>query len=297
MYTICPDWKDCRFAVKTPEAKDGFHFHNHQLESIIPFWLRPKTTLGQPVDPVSKSFTQGANMPTVKSILSDLEHKGTEQTKKTFARHGITGDVYGVSIADLKVIARQIKGQQQLALELYETGNHDAMYLAGIVADGSQMTKKQLEDWAKSAPNSTIATYTVPGVAVESEHARSLAKKWIKSKTESLASCGWCTYAGLLAVSDDEDLDLDEIAGLLDQIEETISTAPNKVRYTMNGFVIAVGSYVKPLLENAKATAKAIGTVDVDMGETACKVPLATDYIAKIENMGRVGKKRKTIKC
>src|SRR5688572_25757237 len=128
-------------------------------------------------------------MATVKSILSDLERKGTEQTRKTFARHGITGDVYGVSIADLKAIAKGIKGQQQLAYELYETGNHDAMYLAGLVADGSQMTKKQLEDWAKAAPNATIAGYTVPGIAVESEHARELATKWIKSKNESLATC------------------------------------------------------------------------------------------------------------
>ena len=65
----------------------------------------------------------------------------------------------------------------------------------------------------------------------------------------------------------------------------------------MNGFVISVGAYVKPLLKQAKRVAKTIGTVSVDMGDTACKVPLATEYIEKIEKMGRIGKKRKTIKC
>ena len=65
----------------------------------------------------------------------------------------------------------------------------------------------------------------------------------------------------------------------------------------MNGFVIAVGAYVKPLLKQAEATAKKIGKVDVEMGGTACKVPLATEYIEKIESKDRVGKKRKTIKC
>ena len=59
----------------------------------------------------------------------------------------------------------------------------------------------------------------------------------------------------------------------------------------------SVGSYIKPLLKQAKATAKKIGVVSVEMGETACKVPLARDYIKKIESMGRVGKKRKTLKC
>ncbi len=63
------------------------------------------------------------------------------------------------------------------------------------------------------------------------------------------------------------------------------------------GFVIAVGTYVKPLLKKAKAVAKTIGTVSADMGDTACKVPLASAYIEKVETAGRIGKKRKTIKC
>ena len=66
---------------------------------------------------------------------------------------------------------------------------------------------------------------------------------------------------------------------------------------TMNGFVIAVGSYVLPLMKQAKATAKKLGKVDVEMHGTSCKVPLATEYIEKIEKSGRAGKKRKTIKC
>jgi hypothetical protein len=88
-----------------------------------------------------------------------------------------------------------------------------------------------------------------------------------------------------------------EIKGLLKEIETRIDKAPGRVRYTMNGFVIAVGTYVKPLLRQAKATAKKIGKVDVDMGETSCKVPLAFEYIEKVETANRLGKKRKTIKC
>lgn len=236
-------------------------------------------------------------MHTLGDVMAELEKKGSEATRKTYARHGIDGNVFGVKVADLKVIAKKIKGEQDLACELYDTGNYDAMYLAGIVADGSQMTKKQLESWAKNANFGTIAEYTVPWVATESKHARDLALKWINSKNERIASSGWCTYAGIVAMVPDEELDRKEIEGLLKQVEKEIHEAPNRVRYTMNGFVIAVGSYVEPLLKKAKAAAKKIGTVDVFMGDTACKVPFAPDYIEKIEKMGRVGKKRKTIKC
>lgn len=54
---------------------------------------------------------------------------------------------------------------------------------------------------------------------------------------------------------------------------------------------------MKPLLKQAKATAQQLGDVSVDMGDTACKVPLAAAYIAKVEAAGRTGQKRKTIRC
>ena len=236
-------------------------------------------------------------MKTTAAVLKALKAKGNEQTRKTFLRHGMPEDMYGVKVGDLKVIAKQIKGNQQLACELYDTGNYDAMYLAGLVADGGQMTKKQLEAWAKAATCYMLSEYTVAWVASESPHARALALKWIKSKQPNIACSGWNTYASIVATRGDDELDLDEIQGLLQHVADNIDTAHDRVRYTMNGFVIAVGSYAKPLLREAKRVAKAIGKVEVDMGDTSCKVPLATDYIKKVESMGRVGKKRKTVKC
>ena len=121
--------------------------------------------------------------------------------------------------------------------------------------------------------------------------------KWIASKHENVASAGWSTYSGLVATEPDAALDLTEIEKLLASIPAAIGQAKNRARYTMNGFVIAVGAYVQPLLRQAKKTAQQIGAVEVQMGETACKVPLATEYIAKIEAAARIGKKKKTIRC
>ncbi len=237
-------------------------------------------------------------MHTLEDVMTELEKKGSAQTRKTYTRHGAPpSKMFGCKVADMKVIAKKIKGQQELACQLYDTGNVDAMYLAGIVADGAQMKKSTLDRWAKQAEWYMISQHTVPGVAAESSHARDLALKWIKTKKEHLAACGWCTYGAILSVREDQELDLQEIKTLLDEIATSIHEQPNRVRYAMNQFVIAVGTYVAPLLAKAKQTAKKIGEVYVDMGDTACKVPLATEYIAKVETMGRVGKKRKTAKC
>lgn len=238
------------------------------------------------------------DMPTVKQIMNELKKKGSAQTRKTYARHGAPEEnMFGVKVGDLKPIAKKIKGEQTLALELYDTGNSDAMYLAGIVADGTQMSKRQLDSWAKNASWYMISEYSVPGVAAESPHALAMATKWMKAKKESVAACGWCTYAGYLSITPDEDLDNAEVKQLLRQVADSIHSQPNRVKQCMNQFVISVGTYVKPLHEQALAAAKKIGKVSVDMGDTACKTPLAADYIAKVESMGRVGKKRKTAKC
>lgn len=236
-------------------------------------------------------------MNTVNQVMAELKKKGTAQTRKVLARHGMPAEMFGVKIGDLKPIAKQIKGKQDLACELYETGNYDAMYLAGMVANGALMTKKQLQSWAKSANCGMIAEYAVPGVVCESPHAHVLAVQWINARKPMTASCGWCTYSGIVATQPDDELDLSEIRELLARIANDIDSAADRVRYTMNGFVIAVGSYVKPLLKVARQTAKTIGQVEVDMGETACQVPHAFEYIRKVETAGRVGKKRKTLKC
>ena len=237
-------------------------------------------------------------MTTVAKVMAQLKKKGDPRRLDVFAKHGAPiEDMFGVSVADMKVLAREIKGEQELAYALYETGNGDAMYLAGMVADGAQMTKKRLDDWAKGASWLMIAEYTIPRVATESKHARQLALKWRKSRTEAVAACGWSTYAGYVTVTPDDDLDVQEIEGLLQEVEEGIHSAQNRVRYTMNGFLIAVGSYVMPLMRRAKAVAKKVGKVDVELGGTSCKVPVAGEAIDKVHRSGRAGKKRKSIKC
>lgn len=230
-------------------------------------------------------------------VMAELKALGNEQQLKTYRTHGAAGEVYGVKIGDLKVLAKKLKGDQALALELYETGNLDAMYLAGLVADGAKMTRKQLDAWVRAARWEWLSEYTVAWVAAESPFGRDVALSWIDSAKEPIAACGWNTYAGWVAHKPDAELDTEEIVRLLERAASQVHSAPNRVRYCMNGFVIAVGSSVKPLLAKAKAVAKRIGKVEVDMGDTACKVPPALETIAKIESMGRVGTKRKSVKC
>jgi 3-methyladenine DNA glycosylase AlkD len=235
--------------------------------------------------------------PTAQQILAELKPLGRESYKKVLVNHGIREPVYGVSIAELKKIQKRVKTDYQLALDLYDTGVYDAMYLAGLIADARRMTRKDLKRWLDRATSPTLCDYTVPWVAAESAHGDALAREWIESKQEAVAAAGWNTLGGLVAMRADEELDLKELKRLLQRVAKTIHDEPDRVRYAMNGFVIAVGSYVAPLSDDAIAVAKKLGEVTVDMGNTACQVPDAAAHIEKVKSRGALGKKRKTVRC
>ena len=231
-----------------------------------------------------------------KSIIKELRTLGTDGYKKILLRHGANEPCLGVKIEELKKIQKRAGMVYDLALELYDSGIYDAMYLAGLMADDAKMTKADLNRWANQA-SEPLAGSTVPWVAAGNREGWEIALEWIESDKPLIAVAGWGTLSAIVSMTDDARLDTAELKRLLKRIEKEIHTAPDVVRYQMNGFVIAVGSYVPALTMLAKEMGERMGKLTVDMGETACQVPYAPDYIAKVEKRGSIGKKRKSVKC
>ena len=76
----------------------------------------------------------------IEMVMQELEALGKERTKKMYISNGAQEPLFGVATGAMKPIAKKIKINQQLAEELYATGNYDAMYFAGIIADPKAMT-------------------------------------------------------------------------------------------------------------------------------------------------------------
>jgi 3-methyladenine DNA glycosylase AlkD len=234
---------------------------------------------------------------TLDQVMSELAAKGSESTKRIFARHGAKEPFFGVKVADLKLIQKKLKGDQALALRLFATGNGDAQYLAGLVADGRQMTPAQLQAWAEGASWCMISANTVPWVASEHPEGLALALKWIKSPAEGVAVAGWKTLSALAATLPEGKLPDATFGALLDRIPRDLPKATDEVRLAMNGFVICCGTYVAALADKAIATARKMGKVEADMGETGCQIPDAEAYILKSRRGAAVAPKRKTVRC
>ena len=230
-------------------------------------------------------------------IVTQLRSLGREPYKKVLLNHGVAEPVLGVKVEDLKKIQKRVKKDYALSLELYDTGIYDAQYLAGLIADETKVTPKDLRRWLAKANSAVACGNIVATVAADSPHGWALAREWIDSPDERTAQTGWTALAAVVSVKDDADLDVPELKRLIQRGGKTIHDQPNRVRYAMNSFVISVGCYAKALTDLAIETGEAMGNVSVDMGNTECRVPDAPSYIRKVMKRGTVGKKRKTSRC
>lgn len=233
----------------------------------------------------------------LKEAMAALEAKGSAAVKVLWMKHGAKEPFFGVKIGDLKPLAKKLKGDQALALELYATGNGDAQYLAGMLADGARMTRAQLQSWADRASWRMISATIVPWVAAEHAGGCALAREWIDSPRESLVIAGWNTLGAIVTITPDDALPAKELGALLDRIAKTLPAAPNRVRQAMNYFIIACGTYAAPLGAKAIATARKLGKIEVEVGDTDCRIPDAESYIAKSRRGAPIAPKRKTVRC
>lgn len=235
---------------------------------------------------------------TATQILAELKSLGSDSYKNLLMKnHGVREPCFGVKIGDLKKIQKRIKTDRQLALDLYDSGNYDAMYLAGLIADDARMTKKELQRWAEQAYGGALPGSTVAWVAAGNPHGWELALSWIDSSKPHVAQAGWSTLTSLVAVTPDAELDLPALKKLVERVRREIHQAPDLVRYAMNNFIISAGGCVKALTGFAVETAEKIGPVTANLGNNSCQMPFAPEYIRKVEAHGTLGKKRKSAKC
>jgi len=230
----------------------------------------------------------------LKEAMAALEKAGTAQNRKVYPRHGIGGEMFGVSFAALRALAKSIKSDHGLARELWATGNHDARMLATMIADPARSTARELESWAKDLDN-YVLTDSFSGYAANTPFARALAKTWSGATGEWVGRAGWRLYAYL--AMDAAGLPDAEFEALLARIERDIHASKNRVRDAMNGALIAIGGRNPGLTKKALDAAKRIGAVDVDHGETGCKTPDAAAYIARMLDHKKAVAARKTAKA
>lgn len=231
------------------------------------------------------------------TVMQELESLGKERIKKRYVSNGAHEPVFGVATGAMKLMSKEIKINQELAEELYATGNYDAMYFAGIIADPNGMTEADYDRWMEDAYFFMLSDYVVAVTLSEADIAQSVADKWIQSDNELKMSAGWSCYCWLLGSQKDERFSADKLSGMLDKVKEEIHTAPERTKASMNNFIYTVGISYMPLHEKAMETAVAIGLVEVHRGKKKPSILDAAATIQKDLDRGKLGFKRRYVRC
>ena len=234
---------------------------------------------------------------TFESVMKELQALGKERTKKIYLAQGAKEPIFGVATGAMKPMSRAIKTNQDLANQLYDSGNYDAMYFAGIIADPQAMTEADFEAWMDQAYFYMISDYVVAVTLTESPLNLTLADKWIASNEELRQSAGWSTYIWSLGRWKDDTFSKERIHALLKQASQNIQTAPNRTKYSMSNFIHTVGLSYLPLHKEAMEIAANLGEIKY-LGPNQKEITL-TPYlkIQKDKDKGRIGFKRKYVRC
>lgn len=230
-------------------------------------------------------------------VMQELESLGKERTKKIYLSNGAHEPLFGVATGQMKPIFKKTKINQPLAEELYATGNYDAMYFAGIIADPNAMTADDYDRWMDAAYFYMLSDYVVAVTLSESDIAQEVADKWIASGKELRMSGGWSCYCWLLGNRPDSEFAEDKISGMLDMVKNRIHDAPERTKFAMNNFIYTVAVSYKPLHDLAVETAKAVGPVEVNKDKAKSKFLNASENIQKAVDKGQIGFKRRHVRC
>jgi len=231
------------------------------------------------------------------SVMRELESLGTAHTKKSYLSRGVREPLFGVATGAMKPLKKQIGVDQALADKLWDTGNYDAMYFAGMIADVRLMSEADFDRWIDGACGAMLAEHVVAVTLAESDLAQSVASRWIRSGEENRASAGWACYEWLLGWRPDSYFEPETIRGLLELAAATIHEASPRLKRAMNNFVVAVGVSYQPLHDEALTTADNVGVVEVVSNGEVKPLNSAAEQIRNAAEKGRIGFKRRAVRC
>lgn len=235
--------------------------------------------------------------PDFETVMKELASLGKERTKKSYMGRGAKEPLFGVATGAMKPLSKKIGINQSLAEELYATGNFDAMYFAGIIAEPDGMSEEDYDRWMDAAYFFMISDYIVAVTLSESDIAQKVADRWIRSGEDLKMSGGYSCYCWLLGNRKDSEFDKEKLRSMMRHVKEAIHEAPVNAKKAMGEFLYTIALSYLPLHEEAVEIAEELGEIKLMKDEKKAKTIHPIAAIRKELDRGRLGFKRKYVRC
>ena len=212
----------------------------------------------------------------LKEALAKLESLGDEKRRAFNVKHGAgKAKQFGVATGDVRTLAKRIKTDHELALQLWKTGNIDAQLLAILIMKPKQLSARELDAMVRAARFGWVADWLNSYVVKEHPEKETLRLKWMEDDDGWAARAGWNLTASKIAKGADG-LDL---PGLLDRIESEMADAPPEAQWTMNAALAGIGIHHAKHRKRAMAIGEKLGIYRDYPCSKGCTSPFAPIWI------------------
>ncbi len=212
---------------------------------------------------------------TLKETLKQLKALGNEATRKHNAKWGAGDNQFGVKSGDIRALAKKIKTNPELAMELWKTGNVDAQALATLLIKPTDLTANEMDRMVRSICFAHVAEWLISYVVKQHADKETLRQKWMADDDRWAARAGWSLTAERVVKSPDG-LDL---PALLDRIESEMGSADPVVQWTMNCTLAEIGIHFPKLRKRAIAIGEKLGIFRDYPVSKGCTSPFAPIWI------------------
>ncbi|MDR2483659.1 MAG: DNA alkylation repair protein, partial [Treponema sp.] len=226
----------------------------------------------------------------------ELAALGKDSLKKRYMNNGAREPLFGAATGAMKPLAKQTGKNQALAEELYATGNYDAMYFAGMIAEPNIMEENDFNRWMDAAYFFMLSDFVVAVTLAEASAARSTAEKWLDSPRDLTASGGWNCWTWLTGWRPDTEFAVEAMDALLQRAREDIVSRNGRARIAIRNFMIAAGVSYKPLHDKTLMLAEAVDGLALTYDDVTCFSGIAKAIRTEAEK-GRIGFKRRSVRC
>jgi 3-methyladenine DNA glycosylase AlkD len=231
---------------------------------------KPKAVKARPAPAQTKSTTM-----TLNDALRQLESLGDEAMRAYNSKGGAGDNQFGVQLGDIRVLAKKIKTNHELALALWKTGNVDAQFLATLLIQPKKLSADEMKRMVRSIAYVRVADWLISYVVRQHPDKETLRQEWMATDDRWGARAGWDLTAQRVAKNPQG---LDPPA-LLDRIESEMAVADPVIQWTMNCTLAEIGIHFPHLRKRAIAIGEKLGIYRDYPVSKGCTSPFAPIWI------------------
>jgi 3-methyladenine DNA glycosylase AlkD len=198
---------------------------------------------------------------TAPQLIAALQAQANPVNVAGMARFGINAaGTLGVPVREIRKLARQAGRSHALALELWDSGIHEARILATIVDEPAKVTRRQMEAWARDFDSWDVCDQACQNLFWRTPHACDMADRWTAARHEFVRRAAFALIASLALKA--RDVPDERIEEFLPKIAAAATDDRNFVKKAVNWALRGIGKRNARLRELAIATARQIRSLD-----------------------------------